>query len=113
MVKLYLITGFLGAGKTTLLKNLIKQLSGVRLKIIVNEFGREGIDGALLRETGAEVEEINSGSIFCSCRLDKFEEMLKKVIAQSPELILKWSGSTGCRRGPGDRRSKKHRKRNV
>ena len=88
MIKLYLVTGFLGAGKTTLLKNIIKQLSGIRLRIIVNEFGREGIDGALLRQTGAEVEEITNGSIFCSCRLDKFEDTLRSVCSQSPEVIF-------------------------
>lgn len=86
--KLVLITGFLGAGKTTFLKNLIGLLSGHRLRVIVNEFGREGIDGTLLREVAAEVEEINNGSIFCTCRLDKFEEALVRGAAQNPEYIL-------------------------
>jgi G3E family GTPase len=88
MTGLYLITGFLGAGKTTFLKNLLAQLSGHKLRVIVNEFGSEGIDGALLRGSGAVVEEIYSGSIFCSCRLDQFEETLKKVYLEAPELIL-------------------------
>ncbi len=86
--KLVLITGFLGAGKTTFLKNLIGLLSGHRLRVIVNEFGREGIDGTLLLEVAAEVEEINNGSIFCTCRLDKFEEALVRNAAQDPEYIL-------------------------
>ncbi len=88
MTRLYLITGFLGAGKTTLLKNLIRQLSGQRLRVIVNEFGKEGIDGTLLRETGAQVDEINNGSIFCSCRLDQFEEALNRITAEQPDVIL-------------------------
>lgn len=88
MIKLYLITGFLGAGKTTFLKNLIRQLSGQRVRVIVNEFGSEGIDGTLLRESGAQVEEINNGSIFCSCRLDQFEEVLEKVAAEPLDVIL-------------------------
>ena len=88
MTRLYLITGFLGAGKTTLLKNLIRQMVGQRLRVIVNEFGKEGIDGTLLRETGATVEEINNGSIFCSCRLDQFEEVLNKIVAEQPDVIL-------------------------
>ncbi len=86
--KLYLITGFLGVGKTTFLKNLIALLADHRLKVIVNEFGREGVDGALLSGLAAEVEEINNGSIFCTCRLDRFEEVLAESAGQDPEYIL-------------------------
>ncbi len=88
MVQLYLITGFLGAGKTTFLKNLIRMLSSQRLRVIVNEFGKEGIDGQLLSELGVVLDEINNGSIFCSCRLDKFEEVLETALQSPPEIIL-------------------------
>lgn len=88
MSKLYLITGFLGAGKTSFLKNFINGLSEYRVHIIVNEFGKEGVDGQLLRDVGMAVDEINNGSIFCSCRIDKFEEVLSEVLHQNPEIIL-------------------------
>lgn len=88
MTKLYLITGFLGAGKTTFLKNFIKHFSDYRLHIIVNEFGKEGIDGQLLREVGTALDEINNGSIFCSCRLDKFEEVLQTALTTEPDIII-------------------------
>jgi len=89
MIPVYLITGFLGAGKTTFLKNFIRLMAPCRMHIIVNEFGREGIDGALLEEIGAAVDEISNGSIFCSCRLDKFEEVLEKALReQKPEMIV-------------------------
>ena len=88
MTKLYLITGFLGSGKTTFLKNLIRHFSDCRLHIIVNEFGREGIDGQLLKEMNTALDEINNGSIFCSCRLDKFEEVLQHALATKPDIII-------------------------
>lgn len=88
MTKLYLITGFLGAGKTTFLKNFIRYFSDYRLHIIVNEFGKEGIDGQLLKEVGIALDEISNGSIFCSCRLDKFEEVLQHALAAGPEIII-------------------------
>lgn len=88
MVRFYLITGFLGAGKTTFLKEFIRQLQPCRLRLIVNEFGREGIDGKLLQNLGAVVDEINNGSIFCSCRLDKFEEALENALKDPPEAIV-------------------------
>ncbi len=88
MTRLYLITGFLGAGKTTLLKNLIRLMAPQRLLVIVNEFGREGVDGALIAELGVAVDEINNGSIFCSCRIDQFEEALVRAASAKPDVIL-------------------------
>ena len=88
MSGLYLITGFLGAGKTTFLKQFVQMFKEQRMHIIVNEFGREGIDGELMREMGIALDEINNGSIFCSCRLDKFWEVLTHTLEQSPDVIL-------------------------
>ena len=93
MIKLYLITGFLGAGKTSFLKAMIRQMPDVRLKVIVNEFGKEGIDSVLLKDFGVEVDEINNGSIFCSCRIDQFEETLKKVASEEPDVL--WVEASG------------------
>jgi len=88
MIRLFLVTGFLGAGKTTMLKNMIRLLAPQRLYVIVNEFGREGVDGALLSELGVAVDEVNNGSIFCSCRIDQFEEALERAVAAAPDVIL-------------------------
>lgn len=88
MSRLYLITGFLGAGKTIFLKQFMKQFSSERMHIIVNEFGKEGIDGELLSELGIALDEINNGSIFCSCRLDKFENVLQQVLQEKPDVII-------------------------
>ena len=88
MSRIYLITGFLGAGKTTFLKNFIKEFSGERIHLIVNEFGKEGVDGRILDELGMVLDEINNGSIFCSCRLDKFEEVLEKALSRQPDVII-------------------------
>lgn len=88
MIRMILVTGFLGAGKTTLLKNMIRLLAPQRLVVIVNEFGREGVDGTLIGELGVTVDEVNNGSIFCSCRIDQFEEALSRAAATAPDVIL-------------------------
>lgn len=88
MIKIYLITGFLGAGKTTMLKNLIAEWKNKKLAVIINEFGKEGIDGKVVSETGVLTEEINNGSIFCSCKLDRFLEVLQSVVQKQPEIIV-------------------------
>jgi G3E family GTPase len=64
---LYLLTGFLGAGKTTLLTNILNDLSGEKVGVIMNEFGKIGIDGTIIKRDDMELVEINRGSIFCSC----------------------------------------------
>lgn len=87
-MQLYLITGFLGAGKTCLIKNLIEIFKDKTLYLIINEFGREGIDGSILAETGTALEEINNGSIFCKCKYAQFETALEHAITQQPEIIL-------------------------
>lgn len=88
MTDFYLITGFLGAGKTSLLKSLLPLFSGQKIRLIVNEFGRVGLDGALLRAAGADVAEIVNGSIFCVCRLDQFEQALREAMADAPDAIF-------------------------
>jgi G3E family GTPase len=85
---LILITGFLGAGKTTFLRGFLNRFQGKRLHVIVNEFGKAGVDGALLSELGATIDEISNGSIFCSCRQDRFEEALCDALAKEPDMIL-------------------------
>ncbi len=79
MTDIYLITGFLGAGKTTLMKNLLPIFNCSKTALIVNEFGQEGVDGAVLEKEGMVIEEIVDGSIFCVCRSDKFIEAIVKT----------------------------------
>lgn len=102
MSRLYLVTGFLGAGKTTFLKNFIRLFSGQRMHLIVNEFGKEGVDGALLSGLGAYLREISGGSVFCACRMDQFEKALRESAAENPDVILVeasgLSDPTGVRR---------------
>ena len=87
-MKLLLITGFLGTGKTTFLKRLIAHFEGQKPALIVNEFGKVGMDGKLLSELGASMREITGGSVFCSCRIDQFESALGKVAKENPGIIL-------------------------
>lgn len=102
MSELYLITGFLGAGKTTFLKNFIHEFPGNRIHLIVNEFGKESVDGTLLSDVGAYLQEISGGSVFCACRMDQFEKALGKSAAENPDVILVetsgLSDPTGVRR---------------
>lgn len=102
MSRLYLITGFLGAGKTTFLKNFIRLFAGQKIQLIVNEFGKVGVDGPLLADLGAYMQEISGGSVFCSCRMDQFEKVLRESAGIHADVILVeasgLSDPTGVRR---------------
>lgn len=66
-IRLYLISGFLGAGKTTFLQKALSEFEGLKLGILINEFGSVGIDSTMISADGSEIVEINNGSIFCMC----------------------------------------------
>ena len=89
MTKIDIISGFLGAGKTTLIKKLIEEaLKGQKVVLIENEFGEIGIDGGFLKESGIQINEMNSGCICCSLVGD-FNTALKDVLSQyEPDRII-------------------------
>lgn len=91
-IELYLLTGFLGSGKTTFLKSILENADGHKIGIIMNEFGKVGIDGGLVKDKASELIEINRGSIFCSCLQLSFVESLKDM-SEKPIDVLFVEGS--------------------
>ena len=86
--KLYLLTGFLGSGKTTFLTNVLKDLDGKKVAVIMNEFGKVGIDGTIIEKEGMELVEINRGSIFCSCLQLSFVSALVEMADRNMEYVF-------------------------
>jgi G3E family GTPase len=92
-----LLTGFLGAGKTTFLNHLLDELRRrpERVCLIINEFGREGIDASLLSPGPETIHEVNAGSIFCVCTRDQFLAALDAAAAARPPFDLLVVEATG------------------
>lgn len=65
-----ILTGFLGSGKTTLLNKILKDDHGLKIAVIENEFGEEGIDNDLLLKGDEQIVEMNNGCICCTVRGD-------------------------------------------
>jgi G3E family GTPase len=66
-----ILTGFLGSGKTTLLNRILKENHGLKIAVIENEFGEEGVDNDLLTQDSKEqIVEMNNGCICCTVRGD-------------------------------------------
>jgi cobalamin biosynthesis protein CobW len=67
-----IITGFLGAGKTTMIRHLLRNSNGIRIALIINEFGSLGIDQELIAGCGDKscnfesVVELTNGCICCT-----------------------------------------------
>ena len=62
-----IIGGFLGAGKTTLLNRILNDDHGLRLAILVNDFGAVNIDTRLLPEKqGVDFVDLPNGCICCT-----------------------------------------------
>lgn len=90
MTKVDIFSGFLGAGKTTLIKKLIEDgaYGKEKLVLIENEFGEIGVDGGFLKDTGIEINQMDSGCICCTLVGD-FGRALNNVIEEfSPDRIL-------------------------
>ena len=89
MTKVDIFSGFLGAGKTTLIRKLIEEAyKGEQVVLIENEFGEIGVDGEFLKDSGVQINEMNSGCICCSLVGD-FGDALNQVIEQfHPDRIL-------------------------
>ena len=64
------ISGFLGAGKTTLVNHVLTSNTGANIGVIVNEFGKVGIDGDLIVADEDALIEIRNGCICCTVRTD-------------------------------------------
>ena len=83
-----LVGGFLGAGKTTFILEQL-QVTGAKVAVLVNEFGKLGIDGDLIRlKGGIDVVEMPGGCICCSQKQGLLGSI--RSIAQEicPELLL-------------------------
>lgn len=70
------VTGFLGAGKTTFLNHVLRNQSGKKIAVIVNEFGAVSVDGQLVVHDGEEqIVEFNNGCLCCTVRGDLVETL--------------------------------------
>jgi G3E family GTPase len=75
-----IVTGFLGAGKTTLVRRFLETPEGRGTALIVNEFGSEGIDDALLRQSSDEVTLLGNGCMCCNTRTD-LQNTLRRLVS--------------------------------
>lgn len=60
------IGGYLGAGKTTLINHLLRNANGLRIAVLVNEFGELAIDEDLIEAEEDGLMSISGGCVCCA-----------------------------------------------
>jgi len=72
-----IITGFLGSGKTTLLNHILSDRQGLKVAVLVNEFGDINIDSQLLVSMEEGMVELSNGCICCTINEDLVEAVYR------------------------------------
>jgi G3E family GTPase len=88
-IPLTILTGFLGAGKTTLLNHILHGEHGLKIAVLVNDFGAVNIDTQLVVGVEGETVSLSNGCICCTIRDDLLVaviDLLKRP--EPPEYIL-------------------------
>ena len=89
-----LLTGFLGSGKTTLLNRILNGEHGLRVGVLVNDFGAINIDAELVDGVEENTISLTNGCVCCEIRDDlvnSLEELLMREEAVD-YVILEASG---------------------
>src|ERR1700746_1482085 len=84
-VPITILTGFLGAGKTTLLNRILTGEHGLRVGVLVNDFGAINIDAELVVGVDDNMISLSNGCVCCQIR-DDLVESVKTLLAR-PEAI--------------------------
>ncbi len=88
-IPLTILTGFLGAGKTTLLNHILHGNHGLRIAVLVYDFGAVNIDSQLVVGIEGETVSLSNGCICCTIRDDLLSETVRLIQRpQPPEYII-------------------------
>jgi G3E family GTPase len=89
------LTGFLGAGKTTLVNRILSEAHGLRIAVIVNDFGAVSIDSQLIIGVESGTVSLANGCVCCEIRGDLIAAV-DSILDQDRELdalVLEASGA--------------------
>jgi G3E family GTPase len=89
-----ILGGYLGAGKTTLLNRLLADNDGLRLALLINDFGAINIDAQLIASRTDDQINLTNGCICCGLSAG-FDEAIDQLLARQPppdRIIVEASG---------------------
>jgi G3E family GTPase len=91
---LTVIGGFLGAGKTTLLNRWLREANGLRMAVLVNDFGALNIDAELIAATHGDTTALTNGCVCCQIGDDLGRALVEVIEAKTPfdAVVIEASG---------------------
>lgn len=94
VISFTLITGFLGSGKTTLVNSLLNEQHGMRIAVIVNDFGSVNIDADLIKKSSSDSISLANGCVCCTLTNGLMGTISDLVGRETPpdHIILEASG---------------------
>lgn len=78
-VPIMAIVGFLGSGKTTLLNHILKENQGLKIGVIVNDFGDINIDSMLVARQTDQQLELSNGCICCTLEGNSLDDAIGQL----------------------------------
>jgi G3E family GTPase len=84
-----ILGGYLGAGKTTLINQILSHARGVRVAVLVNDFGAVNIDASLISSRADDTITLSNGCVCCTIQDDlgaAIDAQLRRE--QPPQQIL-------------------------
>lgn len=89
-----IIGGYLGAGKTTLVNHVLRNAGGLRIAVLVNEFGTLPIDEDLIEAEDGQMISIAGGCVCCAYGDDMAAAMtdLLRLDPSPDHVVLEASG---------------------
>ena len=85
-IPILLLSGFLGAGKTSLLNHLLKNDQGLKIGVIINDFGEVNIDSLLVSAQTETALELSNGCICCSLEDESLDDAIGQLAHKGSSL---------------------------
>ena len=78
-IPILLLTGFLGSGKTSLLNHLLSNKAGLKIGVIINDFGEINIDSMLVSAQTDTALELSNGCICCAVEGENLDDAIGQL----------------------------------
>jgi G3E family GTPase len=93
-IPLTVVGGFLGAGKTTLLNRWLREAQGLRMAVLVNDFGALNIDADLIAATHGDTVALTNGCVCCQIGDDLGRALVQVIESVTPfdAVVIEASG---------------------